>query len=146
MNIHVISWSVLLGVSGCAGIGERGDPSPVAEGSQEGASIVKVRQTAFEGGVRVNFKRTSNQGNILVTIAWEENLGGEYSEMGPVRSLMVQEDGKVFKTVRNRNLREIEDIDLKSIGLRSDEVGRYEVSMAWGAGESLHDPHVLWVE
>jgi hypothetical protein len=146
MNIHVILWPVLLGVCGCAGIGGRGDASPAAEGSHEGASIVKVGQTAFEGGVRVNFKRTSNQGDILVTIAWEANLGGEYSQIGPVRSLVVEEGGKVFKTVRNWNLREIEDIDLKSIGLRSDEVGKYEVSMAWGAGESLHDAHVLWVE
>jgi hypothetical protein len=108
-------------------------------------SIDKKTMIIKNRSATIVFKRVSNNEEIKVLIEWEKNLGAEYTEFGSIASLIITEKNQIFKTV-NYNIHSIEDFDLNSVKLSSPHLGKYDLSMIWGAGENRSYPNILSVE
>ena len=137
MKIKPIACALILVLSSCM----REINMPRSLPIQKQKIIVTTAQTAC-----ISFKRISNNNDILVNLTWEKNRGGEYSRIGPISGIIIQENGEKFDDVTNYNPQKIEDVDLDSVNLRSTKIGEYELVMAWGAGEDLYYPQVLLIK
>jgi hypothetical protein len=79
----------------------------------------------------------SKENHTLLTIVWMFAEDGEYSTVGPVRSISISENGHQIDTSPQFMLEKIEDIDFESCQLLRKYNGDYIVLLSWGVGESL---------
>jgi hypothetical protein len=82
----------------------------------------------------------SGRNAIELLLIWTDRPNGEYSRFGPMKDIIVTENGKIIPTSSSLNFTGIEDIALNSCQMYKTDDG-YVLEMAWGVGESLAFPN-----
>lgn len=126
----VVSILILSSTSSCSFLSNDRCNSPVERLSRLGIQ--------YQGRDNAVFEFADSKGNhTLLSIVWTFAENGEYSTVGPVRSIAISENGHQIDTSPQFRLETIEDIDFESCQLLREHDGDYIVLLSWGVGESL---------
>lgn len=97
--------------------------------------LQKEKNLYYTNNAVLILKKNNDIRVVKLLLKWSPSVGREYSSFGPIQEIVIMENGKTFRASLKNDLSVIEDFDLGSIFVESDQVGKYKLGIKYGVGE-----------